>query len=118
MYPSPSVTFSHLIADFVGVSPARLCDAPMITGLLIAAASAAGFSVVGHPLVRRGADDSVTAVTLLGDSARMSVQTIPSRETLLFDLLSPTTHDARKALDVFVRRLGAREVRSEQRSRG
>ena len=41
-----------------------------------------------------------------------------ARELLLLDILSLSTHDGLKALDVFSRRLAAREVRSEQRSRG
>ena len=48
----------------------------------------------------------------------MSVHTFPSRQLLLLDVLSHATHDGRKALDVFTRRLPALEVRSEQRQRG
>jgi S-adenosylmethionine/arginine decarboxylase-like enzyme len=110
--------FSHLVADFIGVNPAHLRDAAMITGLLIAAASAAGFAAIGNPLVRQATDESVSAVLLLDDASRMSVQTMPATSVLLFDLLSPASHDGRKALDVFVRRLAAREVRSDQRPRG
>jgi S-adenosylmethionine/arginine decarboxylase-like enzyme len=110
--------FTHLIADFIGVNPAFLRDGSMITGLLIAAASAAGFAAIGNPLVRQATDESVSAVLMLDNASRLSVQTMPARSVLLFDLLSPASHDGRRALDVFVRRLSAKEVRSDQRQRG
>ena len=109
---------AHLIADFVGVPQAQLTDGPLIAGLLIAAASAAGFGCVGTPLVRQAPDESVSGVLLLEGCCRMTVQTLPGRQALLFDLLSPATHDGRKALDVFARRVTAREIRSDQRLRG
>ena len=114
----PSSAFIHLLADFIGVPPERLRDGKLVTGLLIAAASAAGFSPAGAPVVSQATDESVNAVLLLAGSCRMCVQTVPERETLLFDLLAPSTHDGRKAFDVFARRLAPREIRSEQRERG
>jgi S-adenosylmethionine/arginine decarboxylase-like enzyme len=55
---------------------------------------------------------------LLLDGCHMAVHTIPDRGILLFDALAPATSNARKALDVFVRRLPAAHVRTEQRARG
>jgi S-adenosylmethionine/arginine decarboxylase-like enzyme len=52
------------------------------------------------------------------DDCHMALHAFPSRELLLLDMLSHAAHDGRKALDVFTRRLAAREVRSEQRRRG
>jgi hypothetical protein len=46
------------------------------------------------------------------------VHTVPAGELLLLDVLALTTHDVGKALDVFARRVGAREIRSEVRARG
>jgi hypothetical protein len=37
---------------------------------------------------------------------------------MLLDVLSLATHDPKKALDVFARRVEATEIRSETRSRG
>jgi hypothetical protein len=37
---------------------------------------------------------------------------------LLFDVVAPTSHDFRKALDVFARRLTASEIHSDTRPRG
>ena len=112
---SPAAT--HLIADLMGVSAARLRDPALLTGLLIAAAGGAGFVTVGAPLVRQLPDESVTGVLLL-DSCHIAVHSLPTRGVLLLDVLSVGTHDARKALDVFVRRLAPSEVRSESRQRG
>ena len=109
--------FSHTIADFVGVQSHLLTDGALMSGLLIAAAGAAGFSAMGAPIVRQLPSDGVAAVLIL-DGCHMTVHTFPDRELLLLDVLSLATHDARKALDVFNRRLHPRELRSESRLRG
>ena len=108
----------HLLADFVGVPPARLRDATQVSGLLIAAASAAGFNPLGAPLVRpHNGGEGLSAFVTLGGS-HMIAHTYPSRELLLLDVLASAPYDAAKAFDVFARRVPAREIRSEQRQRG
>ena len=109
--------FNHLVADFLGVSPMQLRDSTLVQGLLIAAAGAAGFSAVQAPLVRKLPTDGLAGVLLL-EGCHIAVHTFPERELMLLDILSLATHDARKALDVFARRVGAREIRSETRVRG
>ena len=109
--------FSHLTADFLGVAPVQLRDTGLISGLMIAAAGAAGFKSIGAPSVRTLPDEGVAGWLQL-DDCHMSVHAFPARQLLLLDVLSHATHDGRKALDVFARRLPAREVRSEQRQRG
>lgn len=109
--------FVHLVADFIEVPPAQLRDASMLTGLLIAAAGAAGFSAMGTPQVRRLPHDGLAALLLL-DGCHMSVHTFPDRALMLLDVLALATHDPRKALDVFARRVAAREIHSDQRARG
>lgn len=109
--------FTHMAADFAGVSAAQLRDASMLQGLLIAAAGAAGFSVVGAPIVRTRPDEGVAAVLLLNE-CHVTLHTFPARELLLLDVLASSTQDVRKALDVFARRLTPREIRSESRVRG
>jgi S-adenosylmethionine/arginine decarboxylase-like enzyme len=112
-----SLGFSHLTADFVGVAPAQLRDMSLLSGLMIAAAGAAGFSAVGAPLVRQLPSEGVSGWLQL-DDCHMALHAFPDKELLLLDVLSHATHDGRKAFDVFARRLAAREVRSEQRQRG
>jgi len=112
-----SGAFTHVIADLTGVAAPALRDASALTGLLIAAASAAGFSIIGAPVVRQLPDDGVAAVLFL-DACHITLRTLPDRETLLLDILAPATRDAQKALDVFTRRLAPKELRSEVRARG
>ena len=109
--------FSHLVADFVGVPPAQLRDTSTLSGLLIAAAGAAGFSPIGSPMVRILPDGAVAGLFLV-DGCHMSLHAFPDRGLLLLDVLSLASHDGRKALDVFARRITAREIRSDQRARG
>jgi hypothetical protein len=42
----------------------------------------------------------------------------PVQRTLHFDLVAPASHDFRKALDVFARRLTARDIKSDTRGGG
>ena len=109
--------FTHVTADLVGVAAEQLRDIQVLSGLLIAAAGAAGFVAVGSPLVRQLPSDDVTGVLLL-DSCHIAIHAFPGRELLLLDVLAPTTRDTNKVVDVFARRLTPREVRSETRSRG
>jgi S-adenosylmethionine decarboxylase len=109
--------FTHVTADLHGVPAASLRDASLVSGLLIAAAGAAGFSAVGAPVVRQLPSGGLAAVLLL-DGCHVTVHTSPSRDLLLLDVLVPATHNARTAVDVFIRRLAPRNVRAETRSRG
>jgi S-adenosylmethionine/arginine decarboxylase-like enzyme len=108
---------SHLTAEFSGVPAEHLRDAPLLVGLLIAAASAAGFSMNGVPTVRQQSDGGISAMLLL-DGAHIAIHSIPERHMLLFDVVAPASHDFRKAVEVFSRRLSARDVRSDTRGRG
>jgi S-adenosylmethionine/arginine decarboxylase-like enzyme len=109
--------FSHLSADFIGALPSQLGDSALISGLLIASAGAAGFTAVGAPIARKHPGDAVSAVLLL-DDCHMSAHTFPARQLMLLDILTRSDHDSQKALDVFTRRVTAREVRCEKRARG
>jgi S-adenosylmethionine/arginine decarboxylase-like enzyme len=108
---------SHLSAEFIGVAPEQLRDATLLGGLLIAAASAAGFSLSGVPSIREHPAGAISAVLIL-DSGHITLHSIPHRQALLFDVLAPTSHDFRKALDVLSRRVTARDVKSDTRGRG
>lgn len=110
--------YSHLLADFAGLPPATLRDAPFVSGLMIAAAGAAGFSADGAPTVRILPHDALAALLTIDEGCHMAVHTFPARGILLLDVLAPVTLDARKALDVFVRRLPGARVHSEQLARG
>jgi len=110
-------THTHLSAEFHGISDEHLRDAALLGGLLIAAASAAGFGTIGVPTVRKHNDDGVSAMLLM-PSAHIALHSLPEQRTLLFDIVGPASHDFRKAMDVFARRLSARDVKSDTRGRG
>ena len=108
---------AHLTAQFRGVPTEQLRDATLLGGLLIAAASAGGFSPIGVPSVRQRTSGGVSAVLLL-DGAHLTLHALPDRQTLLFDIVAPSSHDFRKVIDVFARRLTARDITSDTRTRG
>jgi S-adenosylmethionine/arginine decarboxylase-like enzyme len=107
----------HLTADFTGVPTAQLRDTALVGGLVIAAASAAGFGATEPPTVRQGGRGEVAAVLLL-DGCHIVVHTFPERALLLLDVLAPAARDSQRALDVFARRLTAPSVRPDARERG
>ncbi len=109
--------FTHATADLRGVAAASLRDASLVSGLLIAAAGAAGFATIGAPVVRQLPSGGLAAVLVL-DGCHITVHTAPRRDLMLLDVLVPATHNARTAVDVFVRRLAPRDVHTETRERG
>ena len=111
--------FTHRTADFSGVSAAVLRDVQLISGLLVAAAGAAGLSADGSPTVRLRGVEGITAILLLAaEGCHFAAHTFPQRELLLLDLLAPSVRSSDKAIDVFVRRLGAKDVRTGRVERG
>jgi S-adenosylmethionine/arginine decarboxylase-like enzyme len=115
--PGNDHQFTQVIADLSEVTAPSLRDATSLTGLLIAAAGAAGFATVGTPVVRQLPEGGVAAVLFL-DGGYIILRTLPDREMLLLDILAPATRDSQKALDVFTRRLAPKKLRSETRTRG
>ena len=109
--------FVHLTADFSGVDPARLRDAALISGLVVAAAGAVGLAPAGAPMVRE-LPDGVVVSSLMLQGCHVVAHSVPARGLFLLDILATAQHDVRRALDVFTRRLAAREVRSDVRTRG
>ena len=108
---------AHISADLAGVGSGALRDAPLLSGLLIAAASAAGLNAAAAPVVRTGSDGGVSAILLL-DPCHLSVHSFPDRGLALVDVMSRDATGAAKALDVIVRRLVPANVASETRARG
>ena len=107
----------HVSADLSGVSSGALRDAPLLSGLLIAAAGAAGLNAVGAPIVRSTPSGGLSAVLLL-DPCHVSIHSLPARGLALVDVIARDEPDANKALDVFVRRLVPAAVASHTRMRG
>jgi S-adenosylmethionine decarboxylase len=108
--------FQHIVADFLGVPANLLSDRALISGLVVAAASAAGMNASGLPMMRDRKAGGLTAA-LLHDDCHITVHAVPERELLLVDVLAPRTIDASRAIDVFARRVKARHVHREVRDR-
>ncbi len=107
----------HRTAEFQGVAPALLRDGAALSGLLLSAAGAAGFTTAEPPIVKSLPRDGL-AVILLLDLGHVTVHTIPAHELLLLDLLVPAGRDPEKAVDVFTRKFAIREARNGRRERG
>jgi len=99
-------TFVHRTADFTGVAAALLRDQAVVSGLLVAAAGAAGLSAEGSPAVRERGAHGVSAVLLLSaDGCHMAAHAFPKQGLLLLDILVPSERATDKAIDVFTRKL-------------
>ena len=112
-----SAPLAHVSADLLGVRSGPLRDAALLSGLLIAAAGAAGLNAIGAPIVHRAPSGAIAAVLLL-DPCHVSIHSLPERELALVDILARDAASAEKALDVFVRRLVPASVNSDTRARG
>ncbi|HTR78625.1 MAG TPA: S-adenosylmethionine decarboxylase [Gemmatimonadaceae bacterium] len=114
--PGP-VAYNHLVADFIGVPSDQLRDSALLSGLIIAAASAAGLPGIGIPSVRKSLGGG-SIIALLQPNTHIVVHSFPEAGLLLLDVLASESCDLRKGLDVFSRRLAPRETRSDIRARG
>jgi S-adenosylmethionine/arginine decarboxylase-like enzyme len=111
--------FTHHSADLSGVPSAALRDAALLSGLLVAAAGAAGLSSTSSPIVRTRGTEGVSAILLLeAEGCHISAHSTPSTGLLLLDVLVPVPREGEKAIDVFVRRLGATAVARTVVTRG
>ena len=108
---------AHVSADLTGVGSGALRDAALLSGLLIAAAGAAGLSAAGAPIVRTAPSGGISAVLLL-DPCHVSIHSLPERGLALVDVFARDRAGADKALEVFVRRLAPAGVTSDTRMRG
>jgi S-adenosylmethionine decarboxylase len=107
----------HVTADFLGASVLQLTDQPLISGMLVSAAGAAGMKASGSPTVITHPHGGLTVI-LPVDGCHMSIHTLPERELAIVDVIAAPPHDPQRALDVITRRLTARTVRVERRIRG
>ena len=113
----PAPTMTHDAADFCGVPSSLLRDQASLSGLLIAAAGAAGLSTVEPPIVRLLPRGGLVIVLLL-DLGHVALHTLPDEGVLAVDLLVRASKDARQAIDVVTRRLNLRVARATHADRG
>jgi S-adenosylmethionine/arginine decarboxylase-like enzyme len=112
------VKFDHVFADLGGVAPDRLTDGQGLAGLLLAAANAAGLNATTPPAVTTGPKG--VGVALLCHGGHITLHAVPSEGLCFADVagLGGGGADPQRGLDVIVKRLGAREVRTDARRRG
>jgi S-adenosylmethionine/arginine decarboxylase-like enzyme len=108
---------AHVCADLSGVGSGALRDSALLSGLLIAAAGAAGLSAVGAPVVHVMPEGSVSAL-LFVEPGHLAIHSFPPHGVALVDVMARDDVSAAKALDVFVRRLAPAAVASESHVRG
>ncbi len=108
---------THDAADFRGIAASLLRDQASLSGLLIAAAGAAGLTAVEPPVIRllpRGG----LVIMLLLDLGHVALHSMPDDGVLVLDLLVSAQKDARTAIDVVTRRLNVRAARATHSDRG
>jgi S-adenosylmethionine/arginine decarboxylase-like enzyme len=110
------VKFDHVFADLGGIAPDRLADGQALAGLLLAAANAAGLNAAAPPAVTTGPKG--IGVGLLCHGGHITLHTLPTEGLCFADVAGLGGADPQRGLDVIVKRLGAREVRTDARRRG
>jgi S-adenosylmethionine/arginine decarboxylase-like enzyme len=110
------VKFDHVFADLGGVAPERLGDPQSLAGLLLAAANAAGLNPVTPPAVTAG--PMGVGVALICHGGHITLHAAPAEGLCFVDVAGLGGTHPQRGLDVIIKRLGAREVRSDARRRG
>jgi S-adenosylmethionine decarboxylase len=110
------VTFEHVFADLGGIPANRLSDAQGLAGLLLAAANAAGLSPANPPVVKTGPQGVSGALVCHG--GHVAVHGLPDMGLCFADVAGVSGALPRRGLEVIIKRLGAREVRTDARHRG
>jgi len=109
-------TFAQLSADLDGIPSARLSDDQDLAGLLLAAANAAGLTPATAPIAKIG-PGGVGAV-LLCHGGHVLLHGVPEAGCCFVDVAGLGAVALQRGMDVVLRRLGARQVRTDRRRRG
>ncbi len=112
----PPVKFDSVFADLGGIPGDRLNDPQGLAGLLLAAANAAGLNAVMPPVVTTGPRG--VGVALMCHGGHIALHTLPNEGVCFADVAGLGGTHPQRGLDVIVKRLGAREVRTDARRRG
>ena len=109
--------FDTVFADLGGVAPERLSDPQSLAGLLLAAANAAGLNPAVPPVVKSGTTG--TTALLICRGGHVALHAVPAEGVCYADIAglggSGSPVQPSRGLEVIVKRLGAREVRSATR---
>ena len=110
------MTFEHVFADLAGVPANRFTDPQGLAGLLLAAANAAALNPASPPVVKTGPRG--VSAALLCHGGLVVLHGLPEAGLCFADVAGLGGALPQRGLDVIVKRLGAREVRTDARRRG
>ena len=105
-----------MFADLGGVAPERLADRQGLASLLLAAANAAGLNPTTPPAVTTGPKG--VGVALMCHGGHIALHAVPDQGLCFVDVAGMGGTHPQRGLDVIIKRLGAREVRTDARRRG
>lgn len=108
--------FDQVFADLGGVAPERLADAQGLASLLLAAANAAGLNPTTPPAVTTGPKG--VGVALMCHGGHIALHAVPDQGLCFVDVAGMGGTHPQRGLDVIIKRLGARDVRTDARRRG
>lgn len=113
------MSFAHGFADLSGIPGDRLGDPQALSGLLLAAANAAGLNPADPPVVKSGTTG--TTALLICRGGHVALHAVPADGVCYADIAglggegSGGAIQPSRGLEVIVKRLGARGVRSASR---
>jgi S-adenosylmethionine/arginine decarboxylase-like enzyme len=110
------VTFEHAFADLGGITAERLSDPQGLGAVLLAAANAAGLTPAGLPQIHSGPKG--VAAVLVCHGGHVAIHAVPDAGLCFADVAGVGAVRPQRGLDVLVKRLAAREVRTDSRRRG
>lgn len=105
----------HLFVDLSGVVPSRLTDPQDLGALALAAANAAGLHPASPPLVQ--ASPRGTSAVLACHGGHVAIHALPDEGLCYADVATIGVAQPQRALDVIIRRLAPRDVRTDARHR-
>lgn len=110
------MTFEHVFADLGGVPAERLTDAQSLSAMILSAANAAGLSPAALPLIKSGPKG--VAAVLVCDGGHVALHALPDGGLCFADVAGVGRVHPQRGLDIIIKRLGAREIRTDARRRG
>ena len=104
-----------MFADLGGIAPGRLSDPQALGALTLAAANAAGLHPAAPPIAQAGPNGVVVALACHG--GHVAIHAIPETGICFADIAVIGKAQPQRGLDVIIRRLDARDVRTDARHR-
>lgn len=105
----------HVFADLGGIAPGRLSDPQALGALSLAAANAAGLHPAAPPVAQTGPNGVVVALACHGGHVAIHAQA--ETGVCFADVVAIGKAQPQRGLDVIIRRLDARDVRTDARHR-